>query len=135
MLHYRETQLEATMQTDSISQLQSAVRAFAEARDWQPFHTPKNLAMALAVEAAELMEHFQWDTAEQSQQPDAAKQAEIGAEMSDVLIYLIRMADVMGIDLLAAAQAKLQHNGRKYPVEQARGNAKKYTQLQPDEPA
>ncbi len=124
-----------TQQTDSIAQLQSAVRTFAEARDWQPFHTPKNLAMALAVEAAELMEHFQWATAEQSEQPDAAKRAEIGAEMSDVLIYLIRMADVMGIDLLLAAQHKLLHNARKYPVEQARGNAKKYTQLQPDEPA
>lgn len=127
-------QLETPMSTDSIQALQAEIRAFAEARAWQPYHTPKNLAMALAVEAAELMEHFQWATPDESLHPAPAKLHEIGEEMSDVLIYLVRMADVLEIDLLAAARAKLEHNGRKYPVEQARGNARKYTQLQQDEP-
>ena len=120
------------MSTDSIEQLQAEIRRFAEERDWQPFHTPKNLVMALAVEAAELMEHFQWATPEQSQQPDPVKLAAIGEEMSDVLIYLVRLADVLELDLLAAARAKLIHNGQKYPAEAARGNARKYTELTQD---
>lgn len=121
--------------TDSIEQLQSGIRRFAEDRDWQPFHTPKNLVMALTVEAAELMEHFQWATPEQSQSPDPVKLAEIGEEMSDVLIYLVRLADVLELDLLAAARAKLIHNGQKYPVDQARGNARKYTEFTADNPS
>lgn len=120
------------MSTDSIEQLQAEIRRFAEDRDWQPFHTPKNLAMALAVEAAELMEHFQWATPEQSQRPDPVKLAAIGEEMSDVLIYLVRLADVLELDLLAAARAKLIHNAQKYPADAARGNARKYTELTQD---
>ena len=120
------------MSTDSIEQLQAGIRRFAEERDWQPFHTPKNLAMALAVEAAELMEHFQWATPEQSQHPDSVKLAAIGEEMSDVLIYLVRLADVLELDLLAAARAKIIRNGQKYPPDVARGNARKYTELTQD---
>ena len=120
------------MSTDSIEQLQAGIRRFAEERDWQPFHTPKNLVMALAVEAAELMEHFQWATPEQSQHPDPVKLTAIGEEMSDVLIYLVRLADVLELDLLAAARAKLIHNGEKYPADAARGNARKYTELTQD---
>jgi NTP pyrophosphatase (non-canonical NTP hydrolase) len=114
------------METDSLTLLTRDVRAFAAERSWEPFHTPKNLAMALAVEAAELMEHFQWLTADESamRPPDARR--EIGHEMADVLIYLVRMADELGIDLVAAARDKLALNAGRYPVDAARGNATKY---------
>lgn len=120
------------MSADHIEFLQAEIRRFAEDRDWEPFHTPKNLAMALAVEAAELMEHFQWATPEQSQCPAPEKLTAIGEEMSDVLIYLVRLADVLELDLLAAARAKLIRNEQKYPVDAARGNARKYTELTQD---
>lgn len=118
---------------DDLGQLRHAVRAFADARDWQQFHAPKNLAMALAVEAAELMEPFQWLGEDASRSPDAATLAAVRDEMADVLIYLVRLADQLDVDLLAAAADKLERNARKYPVELARGNARKYTQL--DAPA
>jgi NTP pyrophosphatase (non-canonical NTP hydrolase) len=105
------------------------MREFARARDWDQFHSPKNLAMALSVEASELLEHFQWLTEEQSRGLDAKAQAAVRAEIADVLLYLIRLADQLGIDPLAAAQRKLVENAQKYPVDKARGNPKKYTEL------
>lgn len=96
--------------------LANRLRAFAAERDWERFHTPKNLASALIVEAAELLEHFQWLTPEQSQQLTAAQRTEVAHEMADVLIYLTRLADVMGVDLLAAAERKLKLNAEKYPA-------------------
>jgi dCTP diphosphatase len=114
---------------DALEELRNAVRAFAEARDWQQFHTPKNLVMALNVEVAELMEHFQWLTAEQSQALDQRRREQVEQEMGDVLIYLIRLADVLKIDLAQAASAKMRLNEAKYPVEKARGIAAKYTDL------
>lgn len=107
-------------------ELRDALRRFAAAREWQPFHTPKNLAMALAVEAAELLEHFQWLTAEQSARLGARDKRAVGEEIADVLLYLLRLADVLGIDPLAAARRKMRINARKYPVTRARGNARKY---------
>ena len=112
------------MSTD-LDSLRERLRAFALEREWGQFHSPKNLACALSVEAAELLEHFQWMTEEQSRAPDAARRAEIALEAADVLLYLIQLADQLGIDLLAAADRKIPLNGERYPVESARGNSRK----------
>ena len=109
--------------------LVEAVRAFAAARDWEQFHTPKNLACALSVEAAELLEHFQWLTDAQSQTLAADKKQEVAAEAADVFLYLLQLCDKLGIDLIAAAQSKMLVNAQKYPVSTARGTAAKYTEL------
>jgi dCTP diphosphatase len=108
--------------------LQSRLREFAQARDWEQFHTPKNLAMALAAEAGELLEIFQWLTDEQaSAVTDRDEDLRlVREELADILIYLVRLADVLGIDLEDAVQGKLGDNERRYPVELAKGNATKY---------
>jgi NTP pyrophosphatase (non-canonical NTP hydrolase) len=111
--------------TADLDLLRDHLRAFALARDWGPFHSPKNLACALSVEAAELLEHFQWMTEDQSRSPDEAQRQEIALEAADVLLYLIQLADQLGIDLLAAAQEKMARNAVRYPVETARGNSRK----------
>ena len=111
----------------TMDQLREQVRKFADARDWAQFHTPKNLTMALAVEAAELMEHFQWLTPVQSAALSARERRAVAQEIADVLIYLVRLSDVLGVDTLAAAFAKLSVNARKYPVTRARGSAVKYS--------
>ena len=112
-----------------LEELRNKLRIFAAERDWDQFHSPKNLAAALAVEASELLEHFQWLTEAQSRQlpPDALDA--VKAEVADVLLYLIRISDKLGIDLIAAANAKMILNAAKYPVEKARGTSKKYTEL------
>ena len=109
--------------------LRTMLREFAGAREWQQFHTPKNLAMALCVESAELLEHFQWLTAEQSTRLDARRRRMVADEIADVLIYLTRLADVLRIDPLEAAARKMRQNAKKYPVVSARGNARKYNEL------
>lgn len=109
--------------------LRSEIRTFAQARDWEQFHTPKNLSMALIVEAAELLEHFQWLTPAQSHSLDDRTKAKVGEEIADVLIYLTRLADVMGIDPLQAAFDKIKLNAIKYPVDKSRGHNRKYDQL------
>ena len=96
----------------TIPSLTQALRDFAAARDWAQFHSPKNLASALSVEAAELLEHFQWLTADQSRQLGEAQKAEVAAEAADVLLYLLQLCDQLGIDLLAAARLKMQANAR-----------------------
>ncbi|MDO8932465.1 MAG: nucleotide pyrophosphohydrolase [Rhodocyclaceae bacterium] len=96
--------------------LRDALRDFAAARDWRRFHTPKNLAMAMIVEAAELVEHFQWATPEQSMNPPPEKLAEIRDEVADTLIYLVELADALDIDLIAAARDKIVKNAAKYPA-------------------
>ena len=98
-----------------LADLRTALRDFAAARDWRQFHTPKNLAMAMIVEAAELVEHFQWATPEQSLSPAPEKLAEIRDEVADVLIYLTELADVLDIDMIAAAREKIAKNALKYP--------------------
>ena len=113
---------------DSLDDLTTRVRQFADDRDWQQFHSPKNLASALIVEAAELLEHFQWLTASESESFDAGKRAEVELEMADVLIYLVRLADRLDVDLVEAAAKKLAINARKYPVERAKGSNKKSTE-------
>ena len=116
-----------------LDDLRGAVRDFALARRWEAYHTPKNLAMALIVEAAELVERFQWLTPEQSLALDDTRREQVRQEIADVLIYLTRLADLLDIDLLDAAARKLAINARKYPVERARGNAAKYDELPPHE--
>jgi NTP pyrophosphatase (non-canonical NTP hydrolase) len=111
--------------------LRSAVNAFASEREWLQFHTPKNLSMALAAEAAELMEHFLWADGPGSQEivgrPE--KRAKVEEELADIVIYALEFANVTGIDLSKAIEAKLAANARKYPVEKARGRSEKYTEL------
>jgi dCTP diphosphatase len=112
-----------------LEDLREQMRQFAQDRDWDQFHSPKNLAMALAVEAAELLENFQWLTEEQSRRLDPKAQAAVRSEIADVLLYLVRLGDQLGIDPVAAAQRKIVENAQKYPVEKSRGNRKKYTEL------
>lgn len=117
---------------DSLDTLRRRIREFAEARAWERYHTPKNLAMALSVEAAELLEPFQWLTGEQSLQLSGTQHEAVRQEIADVLIYLTRLADLLEIDLLGAAADKLAINARKYPVEKAHGNALKYSEFPND---
>jgi len=121
----------ATDTTTTLADLKSRIAAFARERDWEQFHAPKNLSMALAAEAAELMEHFLWSTPEQSQAfvRDPAKRGKIEEEIADVVIYALEFANVTGIDLAAAIEVKMAANARKYPVEKARGRAEKYDEL------
>ena len=115
--------------TATLDTLKLRIREFARAREWERYHTPKNLAMAMIVEAAELVEQFQWLTPEESATLPAEKHEAVRQEIADVLIYLIRLADLLDIDLLDAATAKIEINARKYPVDKARGHANKYSSL------
>lgn len=111
-----------------LEEIRQDVAKFAEDRDWTQFHSPKNLAMALSVEAAELLEHFQWLSEAQSSSLDAAKLAAVADEIADVQVYLVRLADTLGIDILASVATKMEQNNKKYPAEKVRGSAKKYNE-------
>ena len=115
----------------AISDLQHQLRQFAAERDWERFHTPKNLVMALAGEVGELTEIFQWLTPEESSAvlSDADRAAHVREELADVLAYLLQLADVLGLDLEIALRQKIVQNGLKYPAEASRGTAAKYTEL------
>jgi NTP pyrophosphatase (non-canonical NTP hydrolase) len=115
--------------THNVETLQIALRDFAKAREWEQFHSPKNLAAALCVEAAELLEHFQWLTEEQSRGLEPDKIAKVADELADVLIYTLQLADKLGVDPLTAAWNKIEKNQEKYPVERAKGRMTKYTDL------
>jgi NTP pyrophosphatase (non-canonical NTP hydrolase) len=120
--------------TDSITtvaELKTRLLAFVREREWEQFHSPKNLSMALAAESGELMEHFLWATPEQSRAivDDAAKRGKIADELADVVIYALEFANITGLDVAAAIEAKMASNAKKYPVEKARGRADKYTEL------
>jgi NTP pyrophosphatase (non-canonical NTP hydrolase) len=117
------------MEERSLTTLAEELRTFADERDWDQFHSPKNLAMALSIEVSELMEHFQWLTEEQSSVLPPKKLQQVREEIGDVLIYLTRLADKLGIDLLQAAFEKLDVNRAKYPADMVRGSANKYTEL------
>ncbi|HKT31161.1 MAG TPA: nucleotide pyrophosphohydrolase [Gammaproteobacteria bacterium] len=112
-----------------LEELRARLRAFAKERDWGQFHSPKNLAMALSVEAAELLERFQWLTEQQSKELKAKDRVAVAEEMADVMIYLILLADYLGIDLLAESHKKVTKNGRRYPVALAKGRATKASHL------
>jgi len=111
----------------SLSELQQRLRDFAAERDWDQFHSPKNLSMALSVEAAELVEHFQWLTEEQSKSLGRTELAKVRLEAADVFIYLLRLADKLGIDLFEAAAEKMTLNAQKYPATRVRGDPRKST--------
>jgi len=115
--------------TQTIKGLVADLRRFAKERDWDQFHSPKNLAAALSVEAGEILEHFQWLTEQQSRELTLGKRKEIALELADVLLYLLRLSDQLDIDLLDAARRKIKINAKKYPPHRARGSAKKYTEL------
>ncbi len=112
-----------------LEQIRDSLRKFAEERDWDQFHSPRNLATALIVEAAELLEHFQWDIGSDSTRPSGKKLDEIQEELADIFIYLVRLADRLEVDLLHAAKRKIDKNASKYPVAKARGSSRKYTDL------
>ena len=113
--------------TDSLQDLKARVNQFVAERDWAQFHTPKNLAMAMIVEAAELVEHFQWDTPLESQQLSPEKREAVAHELADTFVYLLRIAEVLDIDLIEAANKKIALNAIKYPVLKAKGSNAKYT--------
>ncbi len=120
--------------TDSattIDQIKQHILAFAREREWEQFHSPKNLSMALAAESGELMEHFLWSTPEQSHAvaKDSVKRGKIADELADVVIYALEFANATGLDVAAAIEAKMKANAQKYPVEKAKGRADKYTDL------
>ncbi|EGV17570.1 nucleotide pyrophosphohydrolase [Thiocapsa marina] len=110
---------------DSLERLNARVLAFARERDWEQFHSPKNLAMALAGEAGELLEHFQWLTEQQSAALDPEKKRQVAHELADILIYLVRLSKRLDIDLLAAADEKIAINAVRYPAEKVRGDARR----------
>ena len=113
---------------DSLNDLKARIDAFVQERDWAQFHTPKNLAMAMIVEAAELVEQFQWDTPQESQQLTPEKREAVSHELADTFVYLLRIAEVLKIDLIEATNAKIELNAKKYPVEKARGSNARYTE-------
>lgn len=115
---------------DSLVELRQKIDAFVNERDWAQFHSPKNLAMAMIVEAAELVEHFQWDTIQESYDLSAEKRQEVAHELADTFVYLLRLAEVTGIDLIQAANDKIALNAIKYPIEKAKGSNAKYTVYQ-----
>lgn len=118
-----------THPNSDIKQLQQTLTEFAQQRDWEQFHTPKNLAMALSGEVGELLEIFQWLTPEQSQQLSPEKKQHVSEEIADVMMYLLRLADKCDIDVMQACQEKIQQNAAKYPISKCYGSAKKYNEL------
>jgi dCTP diphosphatase len=119
--------MDHVMVTDPLDDIKQQARKFVAERDWEQFNSPKNLAMALIGEAGELVEHFQWLTEEQSRNLDRSQLREVGYELADVLIYLIRLADQLNVDLFKVTKEKMRLNQQKYPVEKVKGSAKKYT--------
>lgn len=115
----------------TLQDLKTRIFAFAKERDWEQFHAPKNLSMALAAEAGELMEHFLWATPDASQTVahDPVRRTKIAEELADVVIYALEFANITGLDVAAAIETKMAANARKYPVEKAKGRSDKYTEL------
>lgn len=118
------------MQENSITEIQKILRKFAQERDWEQFHSPKNLVMALSGEVGELAEHFQWLT--ESESYDKVSREEVAEELADCFLYLLRIADRLDIDLIKSAHDKIALNEKKYPKEQVRGSAKKYNEYNKD---
>ncbi len=112
-----------------LSDLRDHLRRFATDRDWDQFHSPKNLASALVVEAGELLEIFQWLSEEESSKLAADRKERVREELADVLLYLVRLADKLDVDLAEAARQKIHANAKKYPIEKARGRSSKYTEF------
>lgn len=115
---------------ESLESLRDRLRLFAKERDWDQYHTPKNLSMALIAEAAELVEHFQWVNGEQSHVLENKTRQSVEEELADILIYLVRISDKLEIDLYQAVERKIKINEKKYPADKVRGSAKKYTEYE-----
>ena len=115
---------------ESLEELRDRLREFARERDWDQYHTPKNLSMALIGEAAELIEHFQWVEGDTSHLLDEKTRRSVEEELADILIYLVRISDKLGIDLYRAVERKLEINENKYPADKVRGSARKYTEYE-----
>jgi NTP pyrophosphatase (non-canonical NTP hydrolase) len=109
--------------SDSLEELRQRLALFAKAREWEPFHSPKNLAMALIAEAAELVEHFQWLSEEESDRLSVDKLEAVRLELADIQIYLIRIADRLNVDLIRAVRDKMAHNERRFPIDKVKGRA------------
>ena len=118
-----------TKNSDSLEHLRKRIAEFAAERDWDQFHNPKNLSIAVAAEAGELIEHFQWLTPEQADDLPSTTREEVALECADVLLFLLRLCDRLDIDLGAAAERKLALNAKKYPVDKSRGRSTKYDKL------
>lgn len=114
---------------DGLIRLRDRLRKFAEERDWEQFHSPKNIAMALVVESGEVVEHFQWLTEEESRHVSEDKRESVSEELADVLLYLVRLADKLNVDLLEVATKKIETNHAKYPIQKSRGSSRKYNEL------
>ena len=114
---------------NELEEIRQLIRQFRDDRDWMQFHNPKNLACSISIEAAELLENFQWKTPNESRSITRTRRTEISHEIADVAIYLIELADNLGIDLVQAIMDKIVLNGSKYPPRKARGSAAKYTDL------
>jgi len=117
-----------------LQELKTRLQQFADERDWEQFHSPKNLAMALSVEVAELVEHFQWLSEEESRGLPHATRLRVAEEIADIQIYLVRLADKLGIDILESAEAKLEENEHKYPAIRVKGSSKKYSDYDETDP-
>ncbi|MDD2853723.1 MAG: nucleotide pyrophosphohydrolase [Desulfuromonadaceae bacterium] len=118
------------MVIESLESLRDQLRVFAKNREWDQYHTPKNLSMALIAEAAELVEHFQWVEGDKSHLLEEKTRRSVEEELADILIYLVRISDKLEVDLYEAAERKLAINERKYPADKVRGSAKKYTEYE-----
>lgn len=114
--------------TDEVQALLQELKQFAEERNWEQFHSPKNLSMALTVEAAELQEHFQWDSEQESSQLDDAKKQLVSYEIADIFIYLLRICERLDVDLVSVTKEKIAINHQRYPAEKVKGSSKKYTE-------
>jgi dCTP diphosphatase len=113
----------------SIDDVRYKLRRFIEERDWDKFHSPKNLAISISLEAAEILEHYQWKTDEQSHDLSEEEKEELAREIADVFIYLLRLSERLQIDMCESAVNKIEENAKKYPVEKSRGRSTKYTKL------
>ena len=118
------------MSEPAIEELKIKLREFAQVRDWEQFHSPKNLAMALSVEVAELAEHFQWMTERQSAALSPQRHTAVALEMADIFIFLLRLSDQLDVDLMEITKRKIEINNKRYPAEKVKGSAKKYTEYE-----
>lgn len=125
-----DQKLQTAARIDSLESLRDCLREFALKRDWDQYHTPKNLSMALIAEAAELIEHFQWVNGDQSHLLEAKTRQSVEEELADILIYLVRISDKLDVDLYKAVERKIAINEKKYPADKVRGSAKKYTEYE-----
>lgn len=116
------------MSDPAIEEIKSKLKEFAQMRDWEQFHSPKNLAMALSVEAAELLENFQWMTEKQSEKLSPQRQAAVAFELADIFIFLLRISDQLNVDLIEITKRKMELNNKRYPVDKVKGSSKKYNE-------